>query len=237
MVCTKALVISAVKFQDTSLIVKCYTHKMGIQSYLLKGILKTGKKSLKTAYFQPLTQLEIIATHRKKHSLEYIKEVKVLYHYQTIFTDMIKNSVAFFLAEINNAVLSESFADEHFYDFLTHYLQWFDIEGQSPNFHLKFLIDLTQFLGFFPSVSSQETTFFDVEDGVFTSEQNGHFLLSLEISSILKTLLQTEITQINTIKTTRQQRNELLEGILKYYEYHLPNFKNPKSVDVLKVLF
>ena len=38
MITTRALVLSSIKFQDTSLIVRCYTQE-GVRSYLLKGVL------------------------------------------------------------------------------------------------------------------------------------------------------------------------------------------------------
>ena len=37
---TKAIVISAIKYSDSSLIVRLYTKEVGLVSYLLKGILK-----------------------------------------------------------------------------------------------------------------------------------------------------------------------------------------------------
>ena len=63
-VTTKAIVFSAIKYGDTSLIVKAFTASDGIKSYLLRGVLTSKKGKLKTAYFQPLTQLEIVANHR-----------------------------------------------------------------------------------------------------------------------------------------------------------------------------
>ena len=78
MIQTKVIVLSAIKFQETSLIVRCYTLE-GIRSYLLRGVLKHKKKAITPAYFQPLSQLEVITTDRNDGTLEYIKEVKVSY--------------------------------------------------------------------------------------------------------------------------------------------------------------
>jgi DNA repair protein RecO (recombination protein O) len=36
---TKAIVLSSLKFGDTSLIVKCYTQEEGVKSYLIRGVL------------------------------------------------------------------------------------------------------------------------------------------------------------------------------------------------------
>ena len=46
---TKAIVISTIKYSDTSLIVKLYTEKVGLVSFLLKGILKSKKGKLRTS--------------------------------------------------------------------------------------------------------------------------------------------------------------------------------------------
>ena len=57
---TKAIVLSSLKYSDTSLIVKCYTEQEGIKSYIIKGVLKAKKGGIKVAYFQPLTQLILV---------------------------------------------------------------------------------------------------------------------------------------------------------------------------------
>ena len=49
MIQTKAIVLSSIKFGETSLIVRCYTQE-GVHSYLLKGILKQKKRSITPAY-------------------------------------------------------------------------------------------------------------------------------------------------------------------------------------------
>ena len=63
-VTTKAIVLSALKYGDTSLIVKLFTESDGLKSYMLKGVLASKKGKLKKGYFQPLTQLEVVANHR-----------------------------------------------------------------------------------------------------------------------------------------------------------------------------
>ncbi len=52
------------------MIVKAFTESDGLKTYLLKGIMGSRKGKLKVAYFQPLMQLEIVATHRNKGTME-----------------------------------------------------------------------------------------------------------------------------------------------------------------------
>ena len=54
-VTTSAIVLKAIKYGETSLIVKCYTATNGPVSYIVKGARSSQKKGMKMAYFQPLT--------------------------------------------------------------------------------------------------------------------------------------------------------------------------------------
>ena len=72
---TKAIVISALKYHEKSLIVKCFTQSDGLKSYFVRNAFASGKTSQKIAYFQPLTILEIDASHKNKGTLEHFKEI------------------------------------------------------------------------------------------------------------------------------------------------------------------
>ena len=44
---SKAIVLSALKYSESSLIVKCYTEKLGVKTYLIRGVLKNKKGPIK----------------------------------------------------------------------------------------------------------------------------------------------------------------------------------------------
>ena len=104
-IATKAIVLSSLKFGDSDLIVKCFTASSGLKSYLLRNILKSKKGKLKVSLFQPLTILEIEASHKNKGNLERIKEAKVYYSYQTLHTQIVKSSMTIFIAEISTSYI------------------------------------------------------------------------------------------------------------------------------------
>ena len=233
MIQTKAIVLSAIKFQETSLIVRCYTQE-GVRSYLLKGVLKHKKKAITPAYFQPLSQLEVITTDRNDGTLEYIKEVKVSYPYKNLHQSVIRSSVLFFLAEIGSNVLQEEVPNAALFSFWEENLQWYDRAEHFANFHLKFLTDLTFYLGVLPNTSAMGLPYFDLEAGVFVAIHNGHSLMSEEQSLFLKFFLSHSLEEVSLLKMNREERNGLLEQLLSYYLWHLPNFRIPKSWEVLK---
>src|SRR5690606_22854312 len=144
-VTTKAIVLSVIKYSDTSLIVKCFTETNGIKSYLLKGVLTSKKGKLKTAYFQPLMQLEIVANHRDKGTLESIREVKVSYHCRTLHNNIYKNAMTIFIAEILSHSLQEEETNTPLFAYIESSLQWLDNHNEIANFHISFMLGLTMY--------------------------------------------------------------------------------------------
>ncbi|SIP97855.1 DNA repair protein RecO [Maribacter ulvicola] len=236
-VTTKAIVFSAIKYGDTSLIVKAFTASDGIKSYLLRGVLASKKGKLKTAYFQPLTQLEIVANHKNKGTLETLKEAKVFYHYQTLYADMAKNAMTLFLAELLGNSIREEEKNEALFHFLEASLQWLDIHKEIANFHLYFLLSLTRFLGFYPDVYQIDRPYFDLLEGEFAAVESLNPMLRGENIYYFKTLLGTNFDAMHTIKMKKNNRQELLKSLILYFELHLQGFRKPKSLAVLNEVF
>ena len=93
---TKAIVLSSLKYQEKSLIVKCFTESDGLKSYFVPSAYSAKKANQKIAYFQPLTLLEIEANHKNKGTLEHFKEIRLAHSYYTITTDIVKSTLLFF---------------------------------------------------------------------------------------------------------------------------------------------
>lgn len=236
-VTTRAIVLSSLKYGDTSLIVKAFTLSDGLKSYLLKGILASKKGKLKTAYFQPLTQLEIVATHRNKGTLESIREAKVDYHCLTLYTDIAKNAMTFFLAEMLGNSIHEEECNEGLYYFLRASIQWLDTHNEISNFHIYFLLELTKYLGFYPDVSNISAPHFDLIEGEFSDTQSLNPILSGQNLAYFKSFLGINFDAIQTVKMKKIDRQELLKSIVLYFELHLQGFRKPKSLDILNEVF
>ncbi|WP_424003318.1 DNA repair protein RecO [Maribacter sp. IgM3_T14_3] len=234
---TKAIVFSALKYGDTSLIVKAYTASDGIKSYLLRGVLASKKGKLKSAYFQPLTQLEIVANHKNKGTLETLKEAKVFYHYQTLYADMAKNAMTMFLAELLGNSIREEERNEDMFDFLEASLQWLDVNKDVANFHLYFMLSLTRFLGFYPDIYQIDKPYFDLLEGEFVAVESLNPILRGENIYYFKTLLGTNFDAMHTVKMKKSSRQELLKSLILYFELHLQGFRKPKSLAVLNEVF
>ncbi|MGJ8714921.1 MULTISPECIES: DNA repair protein RecO [Maribacter] len=236
-VTTKAIVFSAIKYGDTSLIVKAFTASDGIKSYLLRGVLASKKGKLKSAYFQPLTQLEIVANHKNKGTLETIKEAKVSYHYQTLYADMAKNAMTLFLAELLGNSIREEEQNEDLFEYLIASLQWLDMNKDVANFHLYFMLSLTRFLGFYPDVYQIDKPYFDLLEGEFVAIESLNPILRGENIYYFKTFLGINFDAMHTVKMKKTNRQELLKSLILYFELHLQGFRKPKSLAVLNEVF
>jgi DNA repair protein RecO (recombination protein O) len=236
-VTTKAIVLTAIKYGDTSLIVKALTASDGLKSYMLKGVLAFKKGKLKSAYFQPLTQLEMVANHRNKGTLESIREAKIYYPYRTLHHDMAKNAMTLFLAEMLANSIREEESNPALFEFLEASLQWLDTHTQIVNFHCYFLIRLTQYLGFYPDVSDIRASSFDLQEGGFTDTPSAHPVLIGENLDYFKTFLGIHFDTIHTVKMNKSNRQELLQFLVLYFELHLQGFRKPKSLAVLNEVF
>lgn len=237
LVSTKAIVISTIKYGDAGVIAKCFTASDGIKSYLLRGILKSKKGKLKIAYFQPLMQLEIIANHKNKGSLEYIKEVKTVYPYASIHTNIVKSSIVLFLSEILNFSIQEEEKNDTLFEFIENALQWLDIHDEIANFHILFLIQLTKYFGFYPETEHLHKDYFDLHEGQFFDMSTMNECITGKNLTCFKQLLGIKFDEQNTIKLSSYRRNEILAILIQYFKLHLQGFRQPKSMEVLHEVF
>jgi DNA repair protein RecO (recombination protein O) len=232
---TKAIVISAIKFQEKSLIAKCFTLSHGLKTYFVRDAFSTRKSSQKIAYFQPLTILEIEAVHKNKGTLENFKEIKIGTPFQTIHTDIVKSTIVMFLSEILHHSIQEEEKNESLFIFLETALFWLDQHDEITNFHLILMLETTKYLGFYPDVSDVDLPFFEMNEGVFTLF-HGLSALTEHETNLFKKLINLKFDNDQKVFHVIE-RQLLLKILIDYYSFHLDGFKRPKSLEVLKEIF
>ena len=236
-VATRAIVLSSLKFGDSDLIVKCFTASSGLKSYLLKNILKSKKGKLKVSLFQPLTILEIIASHKNKGNLERIKEAKVNYSYRTLHTQIVKSSMTIFIAEILVTTINEEAEDIDLFNFIEESLLWLDKSVKISNFHILFLLKLSMYFGFYPDTDTLEKSYFNLMEGVFQDLNTDKYSEKSQRVANLKEFFGIDFDKSNEINLKKIERSDLLTLLLQYYQLHLHGFKNPKSLVVSNQIF
>ncbi|MBK0369773.1 DNA repair protein RecO [Flavobacterium agrisoli] len=232
---TKAIVISALKFQEKSLIVKCFTEDFGLKSYFVRDAFSGKKASQKKAYFQPMTVLEIEAVHKNKGNLEHFKELKIATSFQSIHTDIFKSTMVLFISEILHHSIQEEEQNTPLFVFLENTLKWLDEHNEIANFHLIVMLEMTKFFGFYPDLSNLDFPFFEMNEGVFSHFQSADTLSEHE-SNLFKKLITLKWNDASKVFHVIE-RQLLLKILIDYYHFHLDGFKKPKSLEVLKEVF
>lgn len=232
---TDVIVLNALRYQEKSLIVKCFTYDFGLKTYFIRNAFSTKNKALNSAYFQSLNQLELVANHKSKDSLAYVSELKLAYPYQSLSLDFYKNTVGIFLAEVLTNSIKDEQPNKELFVFLKTALIWFDEHPFSPDFHLWVLLQATKYLGFYPDDSDSKSLYFNPHEGSFTVHYTPN-CFNEEESELFRKLFQLSITPTQSILNNKERRI-LLKLLLVYYEIHIVGFKPVKSLEILSELF
>jgi len=231
---TRAIVLHYTKYSETSVIAKIYTEKLGLQSYIVKGV-RSAKSKSKAAMLQPLTLLEMEVSHRENKGLQFIKEFHRAFVYQSIPFDAIKSTVSFFLLEVISKTIREHEPNEGLFEFLFDAFCALDTEKKlNPDFHLIFLLQLSSYLGFAPHRNfSEHNCVFEMSEGIFTAQGNSMYVLNKKESALLNDFLELNLFENISLKISRAERKQMLKNLLKYYQLHLENF-HLKSPEILE---
>ena len=232
---TKAIVISSLKFQEKSLIVRCFTESYGLKSYFVRDAFSSRKTAQKIAYFQPLSILEIEAVHKNKGTLENFKEIKIATPFQSIHTDIFKSTIVMFLSEILHHSIHEEEKNEGLFEFLETALFWLDNHQNTSNFHLILMLEITKYLGFYPDISDIDFPFFDANEGVFTPF-HGIGSLTEHETQLFKKLIPLKFDNDQKVFHVIE-RQIVLKILIDYYSVHITAFRKPKSLEVLATIF
>lgn len=216
------------------MISKIYTEAFGIQSYIVNGV-RSSKSKVKAGLLQTMTLLDLEVYHRENRNLNRIKEFQAAVVFHSLPFDILKGSVGLFMIEVLNKSIHEEEVNENLFHFIFDKIKSLDeAEEVAPDFLLVFLIELSKQLGFFPDGKfSNITAVFDLREGMFTSSLNiNPYMMEQNQSIALSGLIQNSKTEMNGA-----MRKSLLDSLLKYFEYHVPNFSSPKSLRVLEEVF
>ncbi|MFN4233431.1 MAG: DNA repair protein RecO [Bacteroidia bacterium] len=219
---TEGIVLNKIDYTDSGIIVKIYTKNFGLLSFLVRGIHRK-KSAQKASLFMPLSILEIVFYNKENQEIKIPKEIRLAYPFHSIQINLIKASMAVFIAEILLKSIRETFPDNRKYDFIKSSILHFDLQEEGfSNFHLSFLIKLSNYLGI--SITQKY------------AEENVCDTRFIQINPILALLNQNYLA-LSQINISNNQRRELLQFIINYYQQHIENFGELKSLEVLKQVF
>ncbi len=230
----RGIVLYHLRYSETSVIVKIYTDKFGLQSYLVKGV-GSPKSRIRLGMFEYLNLLELVVYYREGKNLQTIRELQPIHFFSTLHSDIRKSSQALFINEVVLKAIKEEESNPALFKFLYQLVLELDKPGSfSPVFHLRFLLDFSSFLGFEPRRNYIRGSWFNLREGVFEESRPEHTeYIAPEYTACLNVLLHQENTIDVSFSIPAPDRAVLLNKLIEYYRLHLPTFGELKSPEVL----
>lgn len=237
---TKGIVLRAVKYGETSLIVTIFTELFGVQSYLINGVRVSTKKGTgKAGLFQPTAMLNLVVYHNELKHLNRIKEFSWAYLYNHILSDVRKNAVALFMIELLTKCLKQPEANPDLFHFAEDAFIHLDESNNAvmANFPLFFALHLPVFLGSrIDDNYSAKNSFLDLREGSFTAVQpeHPHFLADRQAFVTSQLLKVQQPEELEDIKLNHEFRRNLLVAFEQFYALHIQDFGTLKTLPVLR---
>lgn len=231
----RGVVLKCVRYGDTSVIVKVFTDKFGVQSYLINGV-RARKSQHKQALLQPLTLLNLVAYHREHKNLQRIREMSFGHVFTVLPFDIRRSTIAMFITEILNKTLKEETASPELFEFVDRTIRRLDNPAEPVgDFHVRFLAQLSTLLGFAPAnAHSAQRPVFDLEGGHFVAEEPGHYhTVRAEDSQAFARLFDPGAV---TITASISQRRRLLDDMLLFFRLHVEGFGQVRSQKILQTV-
>lgn len=218
---TKALTLSSIRFQETSLIVHIYTERFGRRDYIIKGAF--SRKSNKASFYQPLNLLELQVYEQASKNLQMIKEVQIIHPLLSFRIQPHKAMILTFLTEFLEKVLrDDEVGNKDLFKFLSDSLIALDDLKENWNcFTLQFMLRVSHFLG----IGIHDAKMLLEETEVSAHLDEG-FLNAID-------LLITKDYH-NAPSYNLQLRRAIMDRILAFYELQIHSFGTMKTLEVLR---
>jgi len=221
---TQGIVISYIRYRETSIIVRIFTRELGLKGYIVNGVRSSKAKS-KMGFYQPLTLLDLVVYDKESSSLNRISEIKLYKAFHRIPFDFLRSGIVMFIAEVLGKSIYEGYQNESLFDYLLDAIQLLDEEKAIlSHFPNAFLWETSRYLGFAPD---------DADD--FFEELKENITKQIDWEPEIKYLNQLIMDSFNfDEKVPALVRKNLLDHMLIFYSKHLEQQSEWKSVKVLR---
>lgn len=223
-----------IDYNDKYRIAKFFSEDFGSISVLWPYTRGRSRKS--TAMPISFSEVSLYLSQISNSDLYYIDEVAILKARHNISMDTIKLDISMFIGEILRNILRNIIhKDIALYQYIKYSFDILEnINTSKANFHIVFLIGLSRYLGIYPNIYGEDDElYFSIEEACMLKNQIG-LCLSIEESSIFKKIVKINYRNMNLFRFSRNERNQVLDHIISYYRYHMPEIGTIKSLDYLR---
>ena len=236
LVSSRAIVFRTLKYSENSIICDLLTESHGLRSFIVSS---TKANRSMTNLMQVMNILDIIFYESNPDKIQRVKECHLHHFYHKISNDMIRTGVGTFMIELSRNTIKELEENQGLFAFL---IEWFvrldDSEQNIPDYHLRFMLELSKFSGFSPHSNYKpiDRPYFDMLSGSFIPMQYDFVHVLDEEESLMMHEILLNTAEAQSRRFDFGERNKLLDILLKYFFLHVPSFKPIKSLDILRLV-
>ncbi len=237
---TKGIVLRTVKYGETSVVTTIYTELFGVQTYIVKGVRQSGKKSAgKGAYFQPAAILDMVVYNNELKNLQFVRDYNWSFLYNHVLFDVVKNTVALYIIELLLHSLKQPEANPELFYLIEDTLKQLDkgTDTFTANLPLYFMLHLSNELGFqIQGNYSAATPVFDMQEGTFIPDIPLHpYYLVGDLARITSDIGGIVFyNDLETIQLNRIIRRQLMQAYQQFMALHIQDFGDMRSLPILQ---
>lgn len=236
----EGIVLRATKYSETSLICEIYTREFGVRTYIINGVRRKNSR-ISPGLLQPMALVDLVVYHHEDKDINRIKEIKPSYIYQTLPFDVVRGAIGLFVTEVVQKTVKEPEPNVMLFEFLKKSYQYLDqTEQRVANFSLWFLVHYAAYLGLKPTILTlTDDSVFDYSTGKILGgpPDHHHYYFSPHYTHLLAGLMEFNAEASAELELISEDRKQLLNALLKYYQYHIDGFGPLKSLTVLQAVF
>ncbi len=232
------IIFRSAKYSESSLILDVFTREKGLRSFIVSGV-RSSKTKNKASLYQHLNILDLVA-YDKDNKLARIKECRIEHHYKKLTYDVVRSSIGLFILEICKNAIREKEENNPLFDFI--YSRLVLLDGNQPInlglFSIKFMLELTEHIGFMPINNFHiDTPYFDQYNGKYLEHNTEKYTSSKEVSAAISMIDHMDMEGLNVLSYPKELRNQILDDMIIYYRLHIEQFREIKTLDVLRTIF
>jgi len=211
---TTLIVLGSTKFGESSVVVHTLSPLYGRRSFLVR----MGKKT-SPAMLLPMSLLEASVAENPRATLWTANSLSVRNPLPGIRGNMYKNTISLFISEVLYRTIKDGDFEEGLYEWCEKSILTLEELGNDfSNFHIRFLLELADELGFRPSFADMAPFAGDLKEE-------------------MRAMMKADFSGAMLVPLNGEQRNALCESILRYLEFHTESTINVKSLAVLREIF
>lgn len=233
------IALRTVRLSDSKNLLSVWSREAGRITFAVPaGASREARR--RRAITAPLGAFEGVCDIRPDREIHSVRDVMPMAGSAAMNPSPQQTLTSLFLAEVLDRLLASCAPDDVLSDYLFSSFEIFkNLKGRAAaNFHLLFLFGLSYFTGIAPDLDGYARgAVFDLRDGRFrTAEPLHHDIVEGDMARALPLLAALPLSKGGRLRLSREQRNDALDMILRYFSFHLVPLDSIKSLEILRGL-